>query len=207
MSLVQETAAHFTELIASPAPVPGGGGTSALVASLGIALGDMTGEFTVGKKKYADVEEEIKATMAEAQELRVKLLACVDKDAEAFEPLSRAYGIPKDDPTRDTVMEACLKEAAKVPYEILELSARAIELEQIFATKGSKMVISDAATGVAMCRAALLGAAVNVKINTKSMKDREYVDALNAKVDAAVAKYTKLADEVFRGVYDTYAVQ
>lgn len=204
MGLIHETAEHFTELIASPAPVPGGGGASALVAAVGIALGDMTGEFTVGKKKYADVEEEIKAAMKEAQSLRQQLLACVDKDAEAFEPLSRAYAIPKEDPERDAVMEACLREAAKVPFEILELTARAIELEQLFAAKGSKIVISDAACGVTMCRAALLGAAVNVKINTKSMKDREYAQALNDRVDAMTAKYVQLADDIFAGVYNTF---
>ena len=104
MELLNSSVTNFTEQLASPAPVPGGGGASALVGAIGIALGDMVGELTVGKKKYADVEDEIKALMARAQELRVKLLKCIEKDAEMFEPLSKAYGIPKDDPTRDEVM-------------------------------------------------------------------------------------------------------
>ena len=95
MELLESSLVNFTEQLASPAAVPGGGGASALVGALGIALGDMVGELTVGKKKYADVEEEIRALMVRAQDLRVRLLACIAKDAEAFEPLSKAYGIPK----------------------------------------------------------------------------------------------------------------
>lgn len=191
---------QFTEKLASKTSVPGGGGASALVGAVGIALGDMVGEFTVGKKKYADVEEDVKALMDEAQKLRVQLLECINKDAIAFEPLSKAYGIPKDDPTRDEVMEKCLKDAAQVPYEIMKLSARAIELQGEFAQKGSRIVISDAATGVAICKAALQGAAVNVKINTKSMKDREYASQLNISVNEMLDKYCAIADEIFNSV-------
>ncbi|MCR5145580.1 MAG: cyclodeaminase/cyclohydrolase family protein [Lachnospiraceae bacterium] len=191
---------QFTEKLASKTSVPGGGGASALVGAVGIALGDMVGEFTVGKKKYADVEEDVKALMDEAQKLRVQLLECINKDAIAFEPLSKAYGIPKDDPTRDEVMEKCLKDAAQVPYEIMKLSARAIELQGEFAQKGSRIVISDAATGVAICKAALQGAAVNVKINTKSMKDREYAAKLNDSVNEMLDKYSAVADEIFNSV-------
>ena len=116
--MLDKSVTEFTELLASKAPVPGGGGASALVGAIGIALGDMVGELTVGKKKYADVEEDVKALMAKAQDLRVRLLDCVKKDAEAFEPLSKAYGIPKDNPSRDEVMEKCLRDAAAAPLEI-----------------------------------------------------------------------------------------
>ena len=92
------TLEEFTKRIASKEPAPGGGGASALVASVGVALGDMVGELTVGKKKYSDVEDELKELMCKAQSLRVQLLVCIDEDARAFEPLSRAYSIPKDDP-------------------------------------------------------------------------------------------------------------
>lgn len=204
MSLQDMTLEEFTKALASKSSVPGGGGTSALVGSVAIALGDMVGEFTIGKKKYADVEEEMKALMARAQSLREKLLACIEKDAIAFEPLSKAYGIPKEDPNRDEVMEHCLRDAAAVPMEILELSCEAVELQKEFAQKGSVIVISDAATGVAMCQAAIRGAAVNVKINTKSMKDQAYAQQLNHKVDELVKKYTKMADQVFEDVYAKY---
>lgn len=201
MDLINGSVAAFTEKLASPAPVPGGGGACALVGAVGIALGDMVGELTVGKKKYADVEADLRALMARAQDLRVKLLACVEKDAVAFEPLSRAYGIPKDDPTRDAVMEKCLHDAAAVPLEIFDLVCEAIEIERDFAEMGSRLVISDAATGVSFCRAALHGAAVNVKVNTRLMKDRAYADAVDAHVDEAMTKYTALADAVFDSVY------
>lgn len=204
MSLTDVSLKEFTEQLASKTSVPGGGGASAFVGSVAIALGDMVGEFTVGKKKYADVEPRIYELMEQAQSLRVQLLECIEEDAVAFEPLSKAYGIPKEDPTRDEIMEKCLKDAAAVPMKILKLSCQAVELQKEFAEKGSVIVISDAATGVAMCRAAISGAAVNVKINTKSMKDRDYAEALNAEVDALMEKYHKMADQVFSSVYGRY---
>ena len=95
MELTKTSVEDFTSLLASKTSVPGGGGASALVAAIGIALGDMVGEFTIGKKKYADVEPEIKQLMEKAQSIRLNLLECIDADAKAFEPLSKAYGIPR----------------------------------------------------------------------------------------------------------------
>ena len=193
---------EFTELLASPSSVPGGGGASALVGAIGIALGDMVGELTVGKKKYADVEEEIKDLMVKAQDLRVKLLECVEKDAVAFEPLSKAYGIPKDEPGRDETMEKCLRDAAAVPLEIFNLACEAIEIMAEFGKKGSKIMISDAATGAEMLRGALKGAAVNVRVNTRLMKDREYAESMDREVDEKLQKYSSYADEIFDMVYN-----
>ena len=202
--MLNKSVTEFTEALASKAAVPGGGGASALVGAIGIALGDMVGELTVGKKKYADVEEDVRALMARAQELRVKRLSCVNKDAEAFEPLSRAYGIPKDDPTRDEVMEKCLRDAAAAPLEILDLCCEAIDLQREFAAKGSVLAVSDAATGVVFCWSAMYGAAVNVKVNTKSMKDRAYAEKINAHVDAQMAKYWPIAEKVYQDVYGRF---
>lgn len=196
---------EFVDALASKAAVPGGGGASALAASLGIALGNMVGEFTVGKKKYADAEEELRACMVRAKDLSGKFLNCIERDAEAFEPLSRAYAIPKDDKNRDIVMENCLRGAAKVPMEILHLVCEAIKLEERFAVLGSVMIQSDAAVGASILRSSLLGAAVNVKINTKSMKDREYADSVNKEVDALVEEYLPLADSIFEHIYHKYA--
>ena len=204
MSMNDLSIRAFTEALAGKSSVPGGGGASALVAALGTALGSMVGNFTLGKKNYADVEPDILRLMDEAAELQNRLLACVDADAEAFEPLSRAYGIPKDDPTRDTVMEKCLRDAAAVPMQILELSCKAIELHREFAEKGSTMMISDAGTGVVFCWAALYGAALNVKVNTKLMGDRAYADDLNKRVDELMEKYWKIADEVYESVYGRF---
>ena len=204
MDLLNSSVSDFAEQLASKAAVPGGGGASALVGALGIALGDMVGALTVGKKKYADAEEALRSAMEKAAALRQRLLSCVEKDAEAFAPLSRAYAIPKDAPERDTVMEQCLRDAAAVPLEILDLCCEAIELQREFADKGSTLAVSDAATGVVLCWGAMYGAAVNVKVNTKAMKDRDYADRLNAHVDAQMAQYWPIAEKVYEDVYGRF---
>ena len=140
MKMIEKTVTAFTEELASPAPVPGGGGASALAGAIGISLGDMVGELTTGKKKYADVEEDIRALMERAQALRVRLLEFVDGDAEAFAPLAKAYGIPKDDPNRDAVMENALQVACSVPMDILRACAEAIDIIDEFAAKGSRQI-------------------------------------------------------------------
>ena len=204
MDLLNVDVTKFTELLASPAPVPGGGGASALAGAVGIALGDMVGELTVGKKKYADVEDEILALMEKAQDLRKCLLRCIEEDARVFEPLSRAYGIPKEDPSRDAVMERCLRLAASAPLSIFDLCCKAMELLKEFAGKGSRMVISDAATGAALCCGAMYGAAVNVKVNTKLMRDRTYAETVNAHIDERLGRYREMAEEIYDQVYRRY---
>lgn len=204
MSMTDMSLCAFSDALAAKVSVPGGGSASALVAALGTALGSMVGNYTLGKAKYADAEPDIRRLISEADEIRRELLACIDADAEAFEPLSRAYGIPKDDPTRGEVMEACLRDAAAVPMKILELSCKAIELHREFAEKGSTMMVSDAGTGVVFCWAALYGAALNVKVNTRLMTNREYADNLNKQVDELMEKYWKIADEVYESVYGRF---
>lgn len=201
MSLLNVSVTEFTNQLASKTSVPGGGGASALVSSIGIALGDMVGEFTVGKKTYADVEEDIKALMTEAKRLQNQLLECIDEDAKAFEPLSKAYSISKDDLKRDAIMEKCLKDAAAVPFKILELCGKAIDLQEEFANKGSKIMISDAATGVALLSGAMKGAAVNVKVNTKLMKDRAYANELDSRVEELLNIYIPKSDRIYSDVY------
>ncbi|PKL01885.1 MAG: sugar ABC transporter substrate-binding protein, partial [Synergistetes bacterium HGW-Synergistetes-2] len=124
MELKNKSITEFAELLASREPVPGGGGASALVAALGMALGSMVANFTLGKKKYAHVEEDIKALILESEKIQDQLISCIDKDAKAFEPLSRAYSIPKEEPGRPQALEKYLKDAALVPMEILQLSCR-----------------------------------------------------------------------------------
>lgn len=192
---------EFTKVLGSSEPVPGGGGASALAGALGAALGSMVGSLTLGKKKYADVEEDIKELMDETRRISDALLACIDKDAEMFMPLAEAYRIPKDEPGRDEIMENCLRDAAATPLEIMELSARAIELLEGFAAKGSKLAVSDAATGAALCRGALFGAAVNVKVNTRLMKDRAHAANLDERAGSLLAEYAVRADRIFDNYY------
>ena len=202
MSMNDLSVRAFTDELAAKVSVPGGGGASALVGALASALGSMVGNFTLGKKKYADVEPEIIRLMDKAAELQNKLLACIDKDAEGFEPRSRAYGLPKDAPGRDETLEKCLRDAAAVPFEIAELAAEVIAVQEEFAKKGSKLMVSDAGCGAAFARAALEGAVLNVRVNTKLMKDREYAANLDARVDELLAAGRRDADAVYAFVLD-----
>ncbi len=195
---------EFVDVLASKAPVPGGGGASALVGAIGTALGNMVGSLTVGKKKYADVEEDMWAMKEKATALQNELLHLIERDAEVFEPLSKAYGMPRateeEKAEKARVMEIVLKDACSVPMEIMERCCEAIDVIEEFAAKGSALAISDAGVGVIFCKAALQGASLNVYINTKSMKNREYAEELNQKCDAMLAKYTVKADQIFASV-------
>ena len=200
MKFIDKSCAEFVEVLASKAAVPGGGGASALVGAVGMALGSMVGNLTLGKKKYADVEADIAALLDKAAALQAELLRLIDEDAAVFEPLSKAYGIPKDDPTREQVMEDALKLACTVPLDIMRLSARAIELQDEFAKKGSVLALSDAGVGVIFCKAAMQGASLNVFINTGAMTDKGYAGSIEAEADAMLAKYCVLADEIYDSV-------
>ena len=197
---------EFVEVLGSKAPVPGGGGASALVGAVGTALGNMVGALTVGKKKYADVEEEMKELMAKATTLQDELLHLIERDAEVFEPLSKAYGMPRETEEEKAekarVMEIVLKDACSVPMEIMEKCCEAIELIVEFGAKGSKLAISDAGVGITMCEAAMKGASLNVFINTKLMKDRELAEDMNFKADKMLAEAAQIEEETFGRVMD-----
>lgn len=194
----------FVFALASNAPVPGGGGASALVGAIGMALGDMVGSLTLGKKKYADVQTDIERLKKQAGEIERELLKLIERDAEVFEPLSRAYGLPKETAEEQAhkaqVMEAALKEACAVPLAIMERCCEAIELIREFAQKGTAIAISDAGCGAACCRAALTSASMNVFINTKAMTDRTYAEEINQKANALLAKYIPLSDVIAESV-------
>jgi formiminotetrahydrofolate cyclodeaminase len=194
----------FVQVLASKAPVPGGGGAAALVGAVGTALGGMVGSLTLGKAKYADVQDDIAALIEKASRLQEDLVALVKRDAEVFEPLSKAYGLPKgtaeEQAEKARVMEAALRDACSVPLEIMEKSCAAIELLRDFAEKGAAIAISDAGCGAVCCKAALQAAGLNVFINTKSMTDRAYAEAVNEKANKLLGAYTVLADEIYARV-------
>ena len=191
---------QFTEELASKAAVPGGGGASALVGAVGAALGAMVGNLTIGKKKYAAVEAEVKDIIVEIEAIRKELLRLVDADAEAFLPLSKAYGIPKDDPTRTEVMESALRLACSIPRDLMRTLGRAIELHEVLGKKGSRLALSDVGVGVLCCKTALQGASLNVWINTKSMTDRDYAETIEAEADELLQKYGPMADRIYTDV-------
>ena len=200
MDFANASCREFVTVLASNAPVPGGGGASALVAAIGTALGNMVGSLTVGKKKYADVEEEIIALKAKCDQLQQDLLDQIAADAKGFEPLAKAYGIPKDDPNRDQILEEATLVACQVPMKIMELCCEAIEAIAVFAAKGSRLAVSDAGCGAVCVKGALQAASLNVFINTKTLKNRQAAEEMNAKCLDMLDKYGAMADEIFETV-------
>ena len=200
MDMTLESCRKFVEVLASNEPAPGGGGAAALVGAIGTALGNMVGSLTVGKKKYAEVEEEIIALKAKCDALQTELLNQVEADDEGFVPLAKAYGIPKDDPNRDAILEDATITACAVPMHIMELCCEAIEYIAVFAAKGSRLAVSDAGCGAVCCKAALQAASLNVFINTKSLKNRDVAEQMNAKANGMLTKYCAMADEIFNEV-------
>ncbi len=200
MSFEYSTCRDFVKVLASKAPVPGGGGASALVGAIGTALGSMVCNLTLGKKKYAAYESDIERIIARAAQLEDELLKLIDEDARAFEPLAKAYGIPKDDPQRDKIMENALREACSVPLEIMKLCCEAISLHAELCEKGSTLALSDVGVGVACLRAALTGASLNIYINTSSMLERAYAESLEKEANALAEKGCAMADSIFESV-------
>ena len=200
----KKTCPEFIDALASKEAVPGGGGAAALCGAIGTALGNMVGSLTVGKKKYAAVEEEIVSLKEKCDKLQADFLELIDKDAMAFEPLSKAYSLPKNTPEeaayKDEVIEKCSGDACAVPLEIMEKACEAIDIIAEFAAKGSVLAVSDAGCGAVICKSALYAASLNIFINTKGMKDRAYAENINAKADAMLEKYGAKADGIFADV-------
>ena len=197
MDMTMESCRKFVEVLASNAPAPGGGGAAALVGAIGTALGNMVGSLTVGKKKYADVEAEIIALQARCDALQKELLDQVEADDKGFVPLAKAYGIPKDDPNRDAILEEATVTACAVPMHIMELCCQALDCEAVFAAKGSRLAVSDAGCAAVCCKAALQAASLNVFINTKTLKNRDVAEEMNRQANLMLNKYCQMADEIF----------
>lgn len=198
------TIEQFVSELASKAPVPGGGGAAALGGAVGSALGSMVGNLTVGKKKYADVEERVLQVLSEADRLQQELLYLMEEDSRAFEPLSRAYGMPKateaERAAKEQVMEVALRDASLVPLQIMETAGQMLDLLEELAQIGSRLAISDVGVGVQFCRSAVLGASMNIFINTKMMKDRKLAEQLNEKAEQLIAEKSVQADRIFEEV-------
>ena len=202
--MLEKKTTEFLDELSSSSPFPGGGGASAAVGAFASALGLMVANLTVGKKRYVEVEEEVKEIREKLIDLQNKLIVLTDRDAEAFEPVAKAYGMPKDTPEqqaeKDKVMEAALWEASIVPMEIMEEIYEVMKLLKILGEKGSKMALSDIGVGILFGQAALEGASFNIFINTKSMKNRENAKFLDDKADALIAEAENLYREVYYSV-------
>ena len=196
----------YVEALGSGAPTPGGGGASALVGALGIALGNMVAHLTIGKKRYASVEVDMLDLKSKADNLQAELVTLIERDAEVFEPLAKAYSMPKDTEeeraAKEQVMEKALKQACSIPLQIMEKVCSSIELIDQAAQKGAVSAVSDAGDAAAFCKAALQGASLNVYINTKSMKYRELAGEYNRRAEEMLETYGRRADEIFASVRD-----
>ena len=140
------------------------------------------------------------ALKAKCDALQTELLNQVEMDEVNFLPLAKAYGIPKDDPNRDKIMEEATLIACSTPVKIMDLCGEAMEAIAVFAAKGSRLAVSDAGCGAICCKAALQAASLNVFINTKTLKNREVAEEMNAKCLGLMDKYCAMADEIFETV-------
>ena len=198
------TIQEFLDVLSSKEPVPGGGGASALAGALGNALGQMVANLTIGKKKYALVEDEIKELAERMKGIQGQFTQLADQDAKVFAPLAKCYSLPSDTEEEKAykaeVMEARLLDASLVPMEIMEKAAEMLEIMDILADKGSRMAVSDVGVGVQFIRTALLGAVMNVYINTKSMKNRGKAEEMNEKAERLIREGTEAADRIYQKV-------
>ncbi len=176
----------FAGALAAKQPVPGGGGAAALTGALAAALCSMVANYTVGKKKYADVEDDVKQLLEEADQAREQLLTLVDADADAFGPLAEAYKVPKDDPEREAIVEKATAGAVVAPREMMLRICNVIALLEQLEEKGSRMLQSDVGCAAYLAVAALRSAALNVFVNTKPYRDSDALWALDAE-NAALA--------------------
>jgi len=202
--MLNKSCIDFVTALSSKEPIPGGGGASAYVGSIGMALGVMVGSLTVGKKKYADVEADVLVLMEKGQKIIEKLQALVKEDADAFYPLSQAYGLPKNNEEeiriKEETLQTALVKATLVPLDIARCCADGINLQEEFAQKGTRIAISDVGVGVTFLKAALEGAKLNVLINTQIMKDQYLKQKIETELNELVTTYTAKADRIFAEV-------
>lgn len=198
--LVKKSCVAFSDVLASKAPVPGGGGVAALVGALGAALCSMVGNLTVGRKKYKAMEADVKEMLVKTEKVRRRLLELVDEDANSFEPLSKAYTIPKENPKRTELLDEASCDACKAPFAVMRCCCEAIELIEEMMYKGSATLISDVGCGAACCKAALISASMNIFVNTKALQDHSRIAGMEGEADAMLREYCPRADKIEKEV-------
>lgn len=202
--LIEKSCKDFVEVLSSKEPVPGGGGAAALVGAIGMALGNMVGNLTVGKKRYKNVESEVYSIMEKATKLQRDLLSMVDGDAEVFGGVAKVYSMPKDTPEEKTAraaaMEKALKLACTVPIDIIRTALEAIKLHARLGEIGSVIAISDVGVGVLCLKAALISGELNVIINLNGIKDKDFVSKVGKEMDELVEEGIEIADETYAKV-------
>ena len=197
---------RFVESLASASPTPGGGAASAYVGAVASALASMVGELTVGKPRYADVEDEMYASLNRLRKLRGELLGLMDDDERAFEPLARAYRMPAgtDDErkAKDQAMQAALMPATEVPIRIMAACSDVIEECAFMAERGSRLAMSDAGACAAMARGAIVAASMNVWTNVKDITREDIARDFRSRALVCLELALASADDIVSDVLD-----
>lgn len=196
----------FAFELSSKKPVPGGGGAAALSAALGTALNSMVANFSMGKKSFLDKIKTHEDLLERGEILREKLITLVDKDAELFYPLSKAYAMPtntdEEKKLKDETLQKCLIDACSAPVETVILTYDAIILHKEILDISSKNIISDVGVGVQLLKAALNSGYLNVIINLNSINNHEYVIKNKEKIEKLVNDGNKIADDIYNQVLE-----
>ena len=194
---------QFSEDLFSRAPTPGGGCAAALTGALSVSLGAMAANLTVGKKKYASVEDRLRGAIASCDELRRRFLELIDEDAAAFEPLSRAYSLPKDAENYAARLREATLSASRPPLKMMRTCAECIELLEELSSCCSPLVISDVACGASLAGAALASAALNVFVNTRTLRGDAEADAMEEEGKRLLSVYRPRAEAIVLSVQNT----
>ncbi len=196
----KRTLKMFLDDLASSSPAPGGGSVAALSGALGAALTSMVCNLTIGKKKYTDVDADMKKILAQAEELRSTFTTLIDTDTLAFNKVMEAYGLPKDTEPQKALRSAAIREATKeatlVPLEVMKHCIDALALAQEVASRGNTNSISDAGVSALMLHAACEGAALNVRINLNSLADSDFVGWKTDEVASLLSTSRMMLDEI-----------
>lgn len=200
MSLVSKTVSDFLDELASSSPAPGGGSVSALAGALGMALISMVCHLTIGKKKYANVEADMKNIMEVSEKLRRDVTALIDKDTEAFNLVMKAFALPKESDSeklkRADAIEQATQQATLVPLEVMRICGQAIRLSDEISSKGNTNALSDAGVSSLMIQSASRGAYYNVQINLSSLKDQEFIAKINQEARSLMNRTDAMAKEI-----------
>lgn len=190
--LIDKKVSNFLDELASNSPTPGGGSVAALAGALGAALISMVGNLTIGKKKYEDVEEDIKKIISSSEKLRYELSQLIEEDVMAFNNFMATYKMPKETEDEKKIraekIQESLIEAAKVPLTVAYKCLDVLSLSKEVAEKGNINVISDAGVAVLMAQAALESAILNVKINLRMIKDEKARTELSSSIKEILLK-------------------
>jgi formiminotetrahydrofolate cyclodeaminase len=204
LMLTKKTLSAFLDELASSSPAPGGGSVAALSGALGAALSAMVCNLTIGKKKYAGVEGDMKKIKTEAESLRARFTELIDKDTEAFNKVMEAFALPKESDAQKTLRAAAIaaatKEATLVPLEVMKHCIDAMALAQQVASAGNANSASDAGVSALMLHAACEGAALNVKINLGGLQDPEFVGWKRDEVASLLKTSVMMRDETLEMV-------